>query len=603
MTNRRAHRLLAFVAVALLGGRAYAQRSVDAELFHPALDGYGILTVERAETARQWGYGFKLFFNYAANPLRLAMYDAGAMAPRTTTLLDRQIAVDLDAHLGFTNWLELAIDLPLSAQGYTAAYGQQGSSGDPTLARSGFYAVPPYTNAPPPDASPLDARVALKARLFRTPSFGLALAAIATLPFGDDSAFLGEGGVTFRPLLIADVTRGPITVAINLGAVVRRETIVADPHDVAAGLARPRALIDVGDELTWSAGVAWRFARWGALAAEAFGLVPVVHSASQPGDAARDFTADVLGGLQLFPLRDISIATGAGAGVIASSLRHDDVRVFLGVAWAPSSGGKVFSTGIDSDRDGVPDAQDQCPDQPEDRDGFQDDDGCPDPDNDGDGIPDRLDRCPNEPEDKDDFQDDDGCPDVDNDGDGIPDAQDHCPNEPEDKDGFQDDDGCPDLDNDGDGIADALDKCPNEPETLNGIDDEDGCPDTGSVAAGPAERLAITEHIGFERGRADISPSAKPLLNHIADRINAHREIVRIRVEGHADDVGSTRTNHKISQARAEAVREYLIGRGVDADRLQAVGFGGERPIEQRKTDAARAKNRRVEFIVVESAR
>ena len=279
------------------------------------------------------------------------------------------------------------------------------------------------------------------------------------------------------------------------------------------------------------------------------------------------------------------------------------MRVFLGVAWAPSSGGKVFSTGIDSDRDGVPDAQDQCPDQPEDRDGFQDDDGCPDPDNDGDGIPDRLDRCPNEPEDKDNFQDDDGCPDVDNDGDGIPDAQDHCPNEPEDKDGFQDDDGCPDLDNDGDGIADALDKCPNEPETLNGIDDEDGCPDTGSVAAGPAERLAITEHIGFERGRADISPSAKPLLNHIADRINAHREIVRIRVEGHADDVGSTRTNHKISQARAEAVREYLIGRGVDADRLQAVGFGGERPIEQRKTDAARAKNRRVEFIVVESAR
>jgi outer membrane protein OmpA-like peptidoglycan-associated protein len=604
MTNRQAHRLIAFVAVALLGGRAYAQRSVDAELFRPSLDGYGILTVERAETAQQWGFGFKLFFNYATNPLRLAMYDAAAGAPRTTPLLERQMAVNLGAHLGFTNWLELAIDLPVSAQSYSAAYGQPGSSGDPTLTRSGFYAAPPFTNVPPPDAAALDARVALKARLVRSSSFGLALAAIATLPFGDDSAFLGEGGVTFRSMLIADVTRGPFTVAVNVGAVVRPETIVADPHDVSLGLAQPRVLLDVGDELTWSAGVAWRFARWGALATEAFGLVPLVHSASRPGDAGRDFTADVLGGLQLFPLRDISIATGAGAGVISSSLRHDDLRVFIGVAWAPASSGKgsVLSSTIDSDRDGVPDALDQCPDQAEDRDGFQDDDGCPDPDNDGDGIPDKLDRCPNEPEDRDSFQDDDGCPDVDNDGDGIPDAQDHCPNEPEDKDGFQDDDGCPDLDNDGDGIADALDRCPNEPETFNGIDDEDGCPDTGGAAA-PAERLAIAEHIGFEHGHAEVPPLAKPLLNRIADRINAHREIVRIRIEGHADDVGSSRTNRQISQARAEAVRDYLIGRGVDANRLQAVGFGGERPIEGRKTDAARAKNRRVEFIVVESAR
>ena len=75
-------------------------------------------------------------------------------------------------------------------------------------------------------------------------------------------------------------------------------------------------------------------------------------------------------------------------------------------------------------------------------------------DNDGDGIPDNVDKCPTDPEDKDGFQDEDGCPDPDNDGDGIPDKRDKCPNEPEDKDGFQDDDGCPDPDNDGDGIAD-----------------------------------------------------------------------------------------------------------------------------------------------------
>ena len=122
----------------------------------------------------------------------------------------------------------------------------------------------------------------------------------------------------------------------------------------------------------------------------------------------------------------------------------------------------------DSDGDGIPDDQDKCPNAPEDKDGFQDADGCPDPDNDGDGIPDVSDKCPMEPEDKDGFQDADGCPDPDNDGDGIADTADKCPNEPEDKDGFQDEDGCPDPDNDGDGIPDVSDKCPNQPETKNG---------------------------------------------------------------------------------------------------------------------------------------
>ncbi len=99
----------------------------------------------------------------------------------------------------------------------------------------------------------------------------------------------------------------------------------------------------------------------------------------------------------------------------------------------------------DRDADGITDANDRCPDDPEDRDGFQDDDGCPDPDNDQDGITDAMDKCPNEPEDKDGFQDADGCPDPDNDQDGVPDAADKCPNDPETKNGFQDDDGCPDV--------------------------------------------------------------------------------------------------------------------------------------------------------------
>ena len=98
-------------------------------------------------------------------------------------------------------------------------------------------------------------------------------------------------------------------------------------------------------------------------------------------------------------------------------------------------------------------------------------------DADGDGIPDEIDKCPSIPEDFDGFEDEDGCPDFDNDNDGIYDAQDKCPNEPEDFDGFEDKDGCPDYDNDRDGIPDSMDVCPNAPEPINGYKDEDGCPD------------------------------------------------------------------------------------------------------------------------------
>jgi len=133
----------------------------------------------------------------------------------------------------------------------------------------------------------------------------------------------------------------------------------------------------------------------------------------------------------------------------------------------------------DGDGDGIVDSKDACPEDPEDKDTFEDEDGCPDPDNDEDGILDADDTCPLKPETKNGVEDDDGCPDEvgDKDGDGIVDTKDGCPAAPEDKDGFEDEDGCPDLDNDADGIVDSSDKCPDEPETRNDFEDADGCPD------------------------------------------------------------------------------------------------------------------------------
>lgn len=131
----------------------------------------------------------------------------------------------------------------------------------------------------------------------------------------------------------------------------------------------------------------------------------------------------------------------------------------------------------DPDHDGVMDKTDHCPYVPEDIDGFEDTDGCPDFDNDIDGIADSVDKCPNITEDKDGFEDTDGCPEFDNDKDSMVDSIDKCPDVAEDKDGFDDIDGCPEFDNDKDSIADSLDKCPNIAEDKDGFEDTDGCPD------------------------------------------------------------------------------------------------------------------------------
>ncbi len=239
------HRRAAVLAGALLlvaSGRASAQRGIDTKIFLPALDSYGIFSVERAQTSHQWDFGFKLYLDYASNPLRLNMFDPTSNKPKTSTMIDNLVTLNFGAHLGLTDWLEGAIVIPISAQTYTDTYGQYGSPADPMISRTGFYAGSPYTNIPPPNASPGDVRLALKARLFRKNIVGMALIAGMTVPFGDDAAFLGDSNFTFRPMLVFDVTRGPITFAVNLGAIVREETTVYDPYDVAAS-AMPTMLL------------------------------------------------------------------------------------------------------------------------------------------------------------------------------------------------------------------------------------------------------------------------------------------------------------------------------------------------------------------------
>ena len=281
----------------------------------------------------------------------------------------------------------------------------------------------------------------------------------------------------------------------------------------------------------------------------------------------------------------------------------------------------------DVDRDGVPDYRDGCPQTPEDRDGFFDNDGCPDPDNDGDrlcdpwvveldvagryadvctgsdvcpnlpedfdgfedgdgcpdfdddadGIPDSTDSCPNLPEDFDGFEDEDGCPDLDNDRDGVPDKADACPDRAEDFDGFEDEDGCPDPDNDGDGVPDAEDQCPAEPETFNGYMDEDGCPDDEQVDEDKAVRDGELRGIRFAPGVAEWPMESFGVLDSLAAAMKLHRtaRIAIVMPRDAGAPAGAKSTPESVARRRLDSILNYLVARGVDPLRLEGMVVEG----------------------------
>jgi outer membrane protein OmpA-like peptidoglycan-associated protein len=242
----------------------------------------------------------------------------------------------------------------------------------------------------------------------------------------------------------------------------------------------------------------------------------------------------------------------------------------------------------DRDGDGLKDDVDKCPDDPEDMDGFEDDDGCPDPDNDKDGIVDRHDKCPNEPEDKDGFEDTDGCPDPDNDKDGVLDVDDKCPNDPGPKENL----GCPDTDRDKDTVVDRLDKCPDDP----GPPTNAGCPEKKYITI-TQEKIELKRQVQFATGKAKINPESFDLLDEVVEVLKKNVSI-KLRIEGHTDNKGSPKKNIKLSQDRAKAVFDYLVEHGIDAARLTSEGYGQTCPMADNKTVEGREKNRRTDFFI-----
>jgi outer membrane protein OmpA-like peptidoglycan-associated protein len=247
----------------------------------------------------------------------------------------------------------------------------------------------------------------------------------------------------------------------------------------------------------------------------------------------------------------------------------------------------------DRDGDGIVDTVDACPDVP----GVPDPDpaknGCP-PDRDGDKIYDNVDACPDVPGVKSDDPKKNGCP-PDKDGDGILDDVDACPEVP----GVKSDDpkknGCP-SDRDDDGILDKDDACPDVPGPANSDPKKNGCP----LARIENGEVKITEQVQFKTGSAEILGASDDVLIAVATILKDHPEIVKLRVEGHTDNVGNPAYNKDLSKKRAASVVKWLVKHRIDAKRMSSAGFGLERPLDTNETNEGRQNNRRVEFHIDE---
>ncbi len=406
-------------------------------------------------------------------------------------------------------------------------------------------------------------------------SVGLSAVPFLRAPTGATARFLGTDGFSGGGSLVTTLQGGRFSGTVQVGA-------EGQPASDLDGLLWGSQLMFGG---SFGALITERVAVHAELAGRHVFAEQAQPSLGTPMELALTARGRNRSGLRMHGGVATSLTPGASAAVL---------RLFAGAGW---TFGKDLAP-LDADLDGIADRADACPAEPEDMDGFEDADGCPDLDNDADGIVDERDLCPMQAEDTDDFEDLDGCPDLDNDADGIVDTADACPLDREDADGFEDEDGCPDLDNDGDGIADGDDMCIDKPEDGKAPNATDGCPtDVKTVLT--KEKIVILDKVRFNTNRATLRPDAYAILDSVAETLLEHPEIQKIRIEGHTDHQGNDDFNQHLSERRAVTVRNYLISKGVHADRLVSEGYGESSPIATNDTAEGREQNRRVEFMVV----
>ncbi len=630
------------LAAALWPAKAEAQEAtlttggMDLHLFRPAVDTRGYFSVNGSEVMPHKEFSFGLMMDAGFGILR---YNGFITDPNTAaTAAAREERISKQAftgtfmfNFGLIDRLVIGLELPITFfRGNAVQAPDSGGScpGGTCLFNEAAVGLRSQGVG--------DLTIHVKARLLNLGELpiGIAVTLRAGFPTAKTEEFAGEPGYSLWPTAVLEFQPiEKIRLAIEGGY---RWNSQQGASFVWDGTSQPGAATAINpqdqsfghrftydDLITFGFGSSFRVARPLDFVIELYGS----QIAKEIGTKGA-LSMELLGGFKYFVTNKSFLSFAAGAGIPKTGFQAADIRAVLGFLYEPAVG--------DRDKDGIPDDDDGCPDDPEDKDGFEDSDGCPDLDNDGDGIldiddrcplvkedydgdqdedgcpegregdrdgdgvPDHMDDCPDEPEDFDGFQDEDGCPDLDNDADGIPDTVDLCPNDPEDFDGFEDEDGCPDVDNDGDRILDVDDACPNDPETYNGNEDEDGCPDKGLVILEDTQ-ITILEKVYFETDSAIIKTRSFPLLDAVAATLNASPQITLVEIQGHADERGSDQYNIKLTRARAASVMNALIQRGVIKSRLRSAGYGERCPVDPKSNARAWEKNRRVEFKIIET--
>ncbi len=552
------------LALVLAARAEEGDSGVDFELFKPHADFYGYAVVPGAATLQHMQLGAGVWFDYSDDPVVLVDASGQRVSPNGSDddgLVNERAQAHAQLAIGITRYGSMSVSLPLvvNQDGYEAP-----ELGDAKLDKLASAGVGDLVLTP-------------KAVILDRDQFpiGLAVTVPVSIPTGDSAAFLGEGSVSVTPQAVVEWSNGKLhtrqytfRAAAMAGALVREPARLQDTA--------------IGHAAVYGAALGLRVVKPLELNLELHG--------NSSGSRASQNAAELLLGAKVLVADVVAVSAGGGTG-LGGGVGSPDFRVYFGATVAPN-----FDSGLrDTDRDHVPDRRDKCLEEAEDVDKFQDEDGCPDPDNDADSRLDEIDKCPDDPEDDDGFMDNDGCPEADNDKDGINDADDQCPNEA----GSADMAGCPNRDSDGDGFGDDLDRCPYDAEDLDGDRDEDGCPDEGRVTVEKGF-IRIQDLIYFDTNKVTIQDRSSSLIDEIAKVIAANPQLLRIRIEGHTDDVGSDIANLKLSQGRAESVKAALVARGIDPGRLDAAGFGEMRPKVPNDSEANRAENRRVEFIIVD---
>jgi OmpA-OmpF porin, OOP family len=383
--------------------------SLDLRGFHAPTDPASGLYLEPADSPGSGEWNTALWLNYVYRPIVLR--DAQTNQ-NVFDVIKNQLTGDLTGNIGFRHRVAIGFDLPVllyqNGDAPTAASTAALGGGSPTKTSLGDLGIDAKVTIVRPTGEDLG-------------GFALAMHERFTFPTADPGSYLGGGSVTSETRLLAEYRLVALSIHGAVGVKLQKEQPFACADLGNTDLCPTR----IGQEIPFGLGFALRPQAFGidekghwTWYLETHGYVPLAPVNPFQNAALAEAQVDL--GAR-YGIKDFSILAGVETA-LDKGIGNPLFRGVLSVGWAPRE--------HDMDHDGIPDDVDQCPELPEDHDGFQDADGCPDGDNDDDGIPDVVDRCPNVPEDMDGFQDEDGCPDPDNDGDGILDKDDACPNEP-----------------------------------------------------------------------------------------------------------------------------------------------------------------------------